>query len=142
MSDANQMIENNKKLVHLWIEEGWNNNRTMEVIDQVFAADWKDGNPAFPDQPSGIEGAKYFVNVYRAAFPDIRFTITHLIADEHYVTFRFSASATHLGAVLGIAPTQKKVTFSGIVIHRVEQGRFAESWNEIDMLGLKEQLQA
>jgi len=32
------------------------------------------------------------------------------------------------------------VKFSGIVIHRVENGRFAESWNEIDLPGIREQL--
>jgi predicted ester cyclase len=133
-------IEANKDLVRLWILEGWNRNRNEEVIEQVFAKDWIDGNPAFPNQPQGIEGAMYFVNVYRSIFPDIQFSLTHIVADEEYVMFRFTANATHKGELMGIAPTNKKVTISGIVLHRVENGRFAESWNEIDLWGVRQQL--
>ncbi|MBK6995492.1 MAG: ester cyclase [Lewinellaceae bacterium] len=56
------------------------------------------------------------------------------------MTFRFTAEATHQGDFMGIPPTAKRVKFSGIVIHRVENGRFAESWNEIDLLGIRQQL--
>ena len=38
------------QLVRLWILDGWNNNRIKEVVDEVFAYDWVDGNPTFPDR--------------------------------------------------------------------------------------------
>lgn len=141
MDSINQKIEANKELVRLWILDGWNNNRNKEVVDQVFAHNWVDGNPTFPDQPEGIEGAMYFVEQYRNALPDIQFTITHLIANTEYVTFRFEAIATHKGTLMGIPATGKAVTVTGIVIHKVENGRFAKSWNEVDLLGLKTQLE-
>lgn len=141
MDSVTQKIEANKQLVRLWILDGWNNNRNKEVVDQVFAQDWVDGNPTFPDQPKGIEGAMYFVEQYRNALPDIQFNITHLIAVTDYVTFRFEATATHKGTLMGIPATGKKVTITGIVIHKVENGRFAKSWNEVDLLGLKMQLE-
>jgi hypothetical protein len=31
------MIDKNKELARLWIEEGWNKNRNFEISDQVFA---------------------------------------------------------------------------------------------------------
>jgi predicted ester cyclase len=142
MDENAKTIEANKALVRLWILEGWNKNRNREVVDQVFAQDWVDGNPTFPDQPQGIEGAMYFVDQYRKALPDIQFTLTHLIADPDYVTFRFEATATHQGPLMGIEATGKKVTVSGIVIHQVKNGRFIKSWNEVDLLGLRMQLQA
>src|SRR4030067_1990314 len=112
--------EDHKELVRLWILEGWNKNRNEEVIEQVFAQSWVDGNPAIANQPKGIEGARYFVNAYRNVFPDIQFVLTHIVAEERYVTFRFVAAATHVGEFLGIPPTGKRVKFSGLVIHRVE----------------------
>lgn len=133
-------IEHNKELARRWILEGWNQNRNKEIIGDIFAENWIDGNPAFPDQPKGLEGAQYFVEVYRNIFPDIQFALTHLIADENFVTFRFTAEATHRGELMGIPPTGKRVKISGIVIHRVENGKFAESWNEIDLLGVRQQL--
>ncbi|MBC7776955.1 MAG: ester cyclase [Phycisphaerae bacterium] len=133
-------IEANKALAKKWILEGWNQNRNREVVADVFAQNWVDGNPTFPDQPKGIEGAMYYVEVYRKVFPDIQFALTHIIAEEDIVTFRFTAEATHKGDFMGIPPTGKRVKFSGIVIHRIENGRFAESWNEIDLLGVRQQL--
>lgn len=142
MEDSiNAKVEANKALVRLWILDGWNNNRNQEVVEQVFAQDWVDGNPTFPDQPKGIAGAMYFVEQYRDALPDIQFNITHLIADTDYVTFRFEANATHQGTLMGMPATNKKVTVTGIVIHKVENGRFVKSWNEVDLLGLKMQLE-
>ncbi|MBK9270875.1 MAG: ester cyclase [Saprospiraceae bacterium] len=138
--ETRQVIENNKALVKKWILEGWNQNRNREVVADVFAQNWKDGNPSFPDQPSGIEGAMYYVETYRKIFPDIQFTLTQIIAEEDIVCFRFTAEATHQGEFMGIAATNKRVQFSGIVIHRIENGRFAESWNEIDLLGIRQQL--
>lgn len=137
----NQIIEANKQLVRLWILDGWNHNRNREVVDKVFAQDWVDGNPTFAGQPEGIAGAMYFVEQYRNALPDIQFNISHLIADMNYVTFRFEATATHKGPLLGIEATGKRVTVTGIVIHQVANDRFVKSWNEVDLLGLKMQLE-
>lgn len=145
MEKANERaakIEHNKALARKWILDGWNQNRNREIIGEIFSENWVDGNPAFPDQPKGIEGAMYYVDVYRNIFPDIQFTMTHLLAESDQVCFRFTAEATHKGEIMGIAPTGKRVKISGIVIHRVENGKFAESWNEIDLLGIQQQLLA
>ena len=99
------------------------------------------GNPTFIERPSSIEGATYFVKQYRNALPDIEFNSIHLISNTNYVTFRFEATATHQGTLLGIPAIGKKVEVTGIVIHKVENGRFAKSWNEIDLLELKMQLE-
>jgi len=139
--DTLHQIEANKALVSLWILEGWNKNRNRELVDQVFAQNWVDGNPSFADQPAGIAGAMYYVDQYRKALPDIQFTITHLVADTEFVVFRFQANATHQGSLLGMPATGKRVQITGIVIHQVANGRFVKSWNEIDLLGLKYQLE-
>lgn len=141
-TSVQQKIEHNKELVRKWILEGWNNNRNKEIVADIFASNWVDGNPTFPDQPKGVDGAMYYVTAYRSVFPDIQFTITHIIAQEDYVCFRFVADATHKGELMGLPATGKKVKISGIVIHRIENEKFAESWNEIDLLGVKEQLLA
>ena len=52
------------------------------------------------------------------------------------VTFRFEATGTHKGTLMGIPATGKNVKVTGIVIHKVEKGRFAKSWNEVDLLSL------
>lgn len=126
-----------RELVRRWIEDGWNADNNEAVIRDVFANDWRDRNP-IPGSPQGIEGARYFVKTFRTAFPDAQIEIDQIIADPetHLVAFRFIARATHAGEFYGIAPTGRRVEFTGITIHQVENGKFVESSNEIDLHGL------
>ena len=124
--------------VDIFADMGDNND---EVMHDVFPADWSDRNP-MPGSPQGIEGVRQFVRKVRSAFPDAQLGIDQIIADpeEHLVAFRFIARATHRGQFFGIAPTRRRVEFTGITIHRVENGKFVESSNEIDFHGLLSQL--
>ena len=140
MDYTNQKIEDNKNLIRLWIEEGWNKNRNKELAAQVFSKDWVTATP-LPDQPKGVEGAMYWVEEYRKVFSDYHFEITHIVADTSFVTYRYEVSATHSGTFLGIEPTNKRVKYSGIAILKIENNRIAKTWNEFDLAGLKMQLE-
>jgi len=43
---------------------------------------------------------------------------------------------------MGIAPTGKQVTSSGVMIDRVVAGKITEEWEEYDALGMMQQLGA
>jgi predicted ester cyclase len=103
--------------------------------------DWIDRNP-IPGGPQGIEGAAHFVRVFRSSFSEIQITIDSLMAEDDLVMFRWIANATHTGEFQSLPPTGKRVTFSGITIHRVASNKFAESVGEIDLLGLLQQIGA
>jgi steroid delta-isomerase-like uncharacterized protein len=77
-----------------------------------------------------------------AAFPDLEATIGDLVADDETVVCRWSFRGTHLGAYNGIAATGKTVTATGIAIYRVADGKYVETWEEVDMLGFLQQLGA
>jgi steroid delta-isomerase-like uncharacterized protein len=133
------LAEANKALVHRWVE-AWNNDTNTEVMDQIFARDWIDGNP-LPGAPSGgLEGVEHFVKLFRHALPDARLSVEQIVADDEKVAFWWRASGTHQGEVFGIPPTGKHISFTGMTMHRVANGRFAESWAELDLMGLIQQL--
>ncbi len=46
------------------------------------------------------------------------------------------------GEFQGIAPTGKQVTFTVIAIDRISGGQIAEEWEELDQLGMMQQLGA
>lgn len=56
------------------------------------------------------------------------------------VVTRWTFRGTHTGELMGIAPTGKQVTVTGISIDRVVGGKIVEEWNEMDDLGMMEQL--
>jgi len=88
----------------------------------------------------GIENYKNFVKIYRNAFPDICYTVNDLIAENDKVVERWTAQGTHMGELLGIPPTNKKLKVTGIDIVRIKDGKMVERWAEYDLHGMMEQL--
>jgi len=130
-------IEENKALVRRWVD-AWNTNTNFEVLEQIFAPQWKNRYPL----PGTREGVKQFVKANRAAFSEIQMTIDLLLSEGEMVMFRWITIGVHTGPFLGIVPTGKYVTYSGITVHRVENGKFVETITEFDVQSLLRQLGA
>jgi predicted ester cyclase len=90
----------------------------------------------------GPEGQKRITADFRAAFPDLRFEVEIMLAEDEFVVARWTATGTHSGRWGTIEPTGRRGTFSGVNIFRFEDGKVAEIWNHRDDLGLLEQLGA
>ena len=83
-----------------------------------------------------------FHNAMLTAFPDIQLTIEDQIAEGDKVVTRWRARGTHQGNFQDIAPTNREVVITGIIISRIEGGKDVESWEEVNLLGLMQQLGA
>jgi len=81
------------------------------------------------------DGPKRAVTVFRAAFPDIHFTIEDLITEDDKVVTCWTASGSHQGEFLGIEPTGKEIQLGGIYIYRIASGKIVEVWVSLDLLG-------
>jgi steroid delta-isomerase-like uncharacterized protein len=79
---------------------------------------------------------------FATAFPDLSCTIDDLVVADDKAAIRYTITATHLGMFGPYAATGKKVTVSGIAIHRVANGQMAEGWGCFDTLGANLQLGA
>jgi predicted ester cyclase len=77
----------------------------------------------------------------RTAFPDFHITIDDLLVDDDKVVMRYRGQGTHRGPFGAAAPTNKAVTYTGIAILRLSNGRIAEEWTEYDSLGLMRQIE-
>ena len=90
----------------------------------------------------GLEGIKKVITGTRASFPDLHHTLEDVIPAQDKVIVRFKFHGTHQGEYRGIAPTGKAVTYTGIGIWRIDDGKLAEHWSNIDLYGLMQQLGA
>ncbi len=88
----------------------------------------------------GIEAINNVITSCRAAFGGLHVTIEDMIADGDRVTCRFTARGTHEGEFMGIPPTGRDITMTGIEIFRMESGKIAELWGEANLMGLAQQL--
>lgn len=139
LKEAKQ-ADKNVETIRLWFEEGWNHNRNEELLERVFHPEWSDGNPLRADQTVGIEGMRNAVKFYREAFPDAHFTVTHLFGENNKVALRYEVEATHHGDAFGIPATGKKFISTGLVIYEMKDGKIYRSWQELDLMGIINQL--
>lgn len=129
--------EQNKSIVRRWIEEGWNNHN-LSVIDEVYAADFVQHEPA-PQVVNSREALKAYVGAYLTAFPDLQLSIEDLLAEGDKVAWRFNSTGHQNGPFMGMPPSGRTGNISGIVIFRLENSRIAEAWVNLDVLGLLQQ---
>jgi predicted ester cyclase len=119
-------VEENRALGRRWGDEIWGKGN-LAVIDELYA-----GNLA--------KGEKEAVGMFLAAFTSIHATTEDIIAEGDKVVVRWTWAGTHKGEFMGIAPTGKQVTLTGINILRIEGGKIVEEWSEMDNLGMMQQL--
>ena len=72
----------------------------------------------------------------RSAIPDLKTRVEVLIAEGEEVWARCNFEGTHTNALYGIAPTGKRVGFSGMLIARFAGVDWKERWEFGDELGL------
>jgi predicted ester cyclase len=125
--------DENKRLVHFWFEEAWNQGRT-EIIDQLVAPDcliYGLGDPL-----RGPDPFKEFHRQYTSAFPDLKIEVHQVVAEGDWTAQRFGGVGTHTGDGLGVAATGNPVSFTAMSFTRWKDGRMIEAHNTVDFAEL------
>jgi len=89
-----------------------------------------------PGLAAQIENAQRFF----VALPDLRLVIEDRIFGGDKIVARCTYSGTQSGKFLGVEPTGKQIKFGTIDIWRVEGGKLAEHWDQVDFAGILKQL--
>jgi len=134
-------VSANKEIVRRVVDGVWR-DRNLTIVDELVAPDYVGHDPTQPEPIRGLEGFKQFVGMYQSAFHDAAVTIDDQIAEGDQVVTRWTGRGTHTGELMGIAPTGKEVTVSGITVSRLADGKIAEEWELMDALGMLVQLGA
>jgi steroid delta-isomerase-like uncharacterized protein len=116
-------IEENKEIVRRYFDERWNHNN-LDICDELLA-------------PGDIEAAKEFVRSFHATFGDLRLTILDLLAEGNQVAAHWRIEGTHQGDYLGVPATGKPVTYQGIALLRIENGKIVDDiayWDNLSIL--------
>jgi steroid delta-isomerase-like uncharacterized protein len=115
----------------------------FDRIDELIAEGFID-HESLPGQPPGREGARFFADIMRGAFPDLSVKSSDpTLADGSFEAARTVLTGTHQGEMMGVAPTGRTVEFESIDIIRIsEDGKVAEHWGITDSMGLMQQLGA
>jgi len=118
----------------------------LSFVDKYMADEFEFSNPTHVDPYRGQE-FKNLVTMLRGAFPDLKFTIEHLLADGDTVVGHWTARGTHTGTPLktlkGDIPAQgNPFVIDGMSWLRFKDGKFVEARINEDTLGLLMQIGA
>ncbi|MBI1880230.1 MAG: ester cyclase [Chloroflexi bacterium] len=131
--------EQNKALVRQLVEEVINQGN-IRVIDELLIPDFIEHEELPPGIPPGREAPKVLFTMLRSAFPDLKATIEHLIAEGDEVVFHMTWTGTHDGEFMGIPPTGKRISINVIDILSIAEGKFVEHWGVMDSMAMMQQL--
>jgi steroid delta-isomerase-like uncharacterized protein len=129
----------NVAIARVWHEEAIN-RRNPAALAQVLSPEVvhhaAGGYPEVMDEA----GVTAMMGDFLSAFPDLRYTFDLWIAQDDYVVERYTATGTQEGALGDLPPSGRRATWTGVNIFRIECGRIAEVWSEVDALSRHAQL--
>jgi steroid delta-isomerase-like uncharacterized protein len=131
----------NRALVHRYYEDIWNAGN-VAAADEVLSSTF-----TFypPDGPEGLRGRatyKAYVELHRSAFPDLRITVTDVLADGDRIAVQWTAQGTHHGAYGTVEQTGAGVIVRGMDLVHIAGGRIVTLHSFFDLLAVVRQLRA
>jgi steroid delta-isomerase-like uncharacterized protein len=132
------------------------NEETARRFVEEVLNDQPRGAPEFAAQdyvahdPTGkaMQGMAQNMASFRAAFPDLRVTITQILGEGDLVAVQWSASGTHQRPITHMTsefarpPSDKTATVTGISLFRFSGDKIEELWNYWDAHHLLQQISA
>lgn len=125
--------DENKLLVRRYYEEVVNTGN-VDLIEQFVAPEYVEVSDG-ERYGVGIEGAKAHILGVRQTYPNLHIEVERQISEGEWVVTCIVARGTHGGIWLGIRPTGKSVTSTGVNVDRVTNGRIVEHGGAANMLG-------
>ena len=107
----------------------------LASVDRWFSPDFHSS-----EMPSGIprgpDGVRQFYATIRSSFPDLKYSVEDVIAEDDKVVVRWRWIATHTGSFRGLSPTGRHASLTGISLYKVVEGKLVQRWVEGNVLGL------
>lgn len=122
--------------------EFWANGNVSE-LDVVFLPSYTNHqNPEVDGRDQTVDLSQWgkIIQGYNTAFPDTQIKILDQVAEGDQVSTRWEFTGTQTGTYLGLAATNKTITWTGMQIDRFEDGKIAETWVNWDMYSMFKQL--
>ena len=131
-------LEENKAIIRRWFEA--ENKKDLSPIEDIVAPDFIDQT----NQLRSREEYKKRLTMFIKGFPDFQETIEDIIAegDNVWVRFKFTGTHTDEWNFFGItlAPTGKKITWTGVHFWRIVDGKIVRKESLYDFLDALKQL--
>lgn len=117
----------------------WNGG-DLAIVDTLYSSDCVYHSADFLDA-KGPEEIKKFIKWVYTSYPDFAVTLDEPLKLKDRVVFTFKATGTNDGPLgENMPPTGKKMSFNGVSISMIENGKIVEEWVYYNQLPLYKQL--
>ena len=132
------MSAENKKIVQRIYDEVWSQAR-FETIDELYSPNFAMDDPLTPGI-NGSEGYRQYAQAMHSTFAGLKIEVEDQIAEGDKVVTRWRSSGTHTGEMMGIPPTGKAGSTTGMTITHIIDGQVVSETTEWNALGLLQQM--
>ena len=117
----------------------------VRLVDAYNSTNLDDFNDVLADEcvlvrdeekARGREAIKGVLGRLRRAFPDIKYSIDDVVDAGNMLALRWEAVGTHRGEYLGVPASGRPISYTGITIYRLIDGRIDRIWVTADLLSL------
>jgi steroid delta-isomerase-like uncharacterized protein len=126
-----------KAAVRIVIARAWNRG-DLAAIDELVAPGYVRDVPG--GRLAGREAFKERIRATRAGLPDFTTTVDDIVGEGDHGVILWTATGTHAGTLLGLPPTGRRLTWSGMTWYRLAHGRLVEERELFDVQGLLAQI--
>ena len=123
----------NKTIVRRYYEELLNTG-DISNIENYITDDYEEVHDGVRYK-LGINGAREHIIGVRQVYPDIKLTIENQISEGEWVATIYSVTGTFKNEWLGIPPTGEKITYTGVNVDRLKDGKIIEHGGAANLLG-------
>jgi len=145
MDEEKKALEVNKEIVRRFLIDIYSTGK-LELVGEVCGNDYVwhgEAGPTEKNEVRGLENFKEALADFKNALPDAKVTIEDMIAEGDKVVVRITETGTHTGAPFaGVPPRGKRISWTGISIYRIANGKLVEEWFNEDSLSIMQQLSA
>lgn len=137
-------LEQARELARLYFDEALTRGN-LAVVDQILAQDFTlFVPPSLGEGPQveGREGFRQLVLSLRQGFPDVRFEVHDVTANEDTVIVSWTMTGTHAAEWQGIPPTGRHVSLPGVDVFKIAAAKIVHERIHGDYLGFLRQLGA
>ena len=132
-------LEQNKAIARRVIEDVFV-RRDPSAVDDLIAVDFT------PHDWGGVEkgrdAMRGAIRRTSAGLSGVEMRIEDMIAEGDRVVVRLTSSATQSGPFMGLPASGNRYEIAEIHIFRIRDGQVTEHWHQLDMLGMRRQLEA
>ena len=128
--------EKNKQVARSFFEEVLNQGH----LEKYAESHSKDFVAHAGDREATLEEDMGMAREERKAFPDMKMSANHIVAEGDLVVVHWTVSGTNTQPGMGFPATGKSMKTSGMTLFRFKDGKIVEEWNAWCMLSVMRQL--